>query len=439
MKSSALKTMMSIPDRIKSVGLALWEVWKGRRIFATDSDFWSSFLGGGNIAHRPVTVPSVLQLSAASACVRLISETLSTLPVRLLRKGANGMNAPALDHNLYMLLHSRPNARMTAAVFWCAFIASLLLRGNAYVEKKLSASFITSLEFLHPDAVTRKRSDSGQVEWEYIDPETGVRRTIPASRMWHCPAFSLDGVTGLSPISYGANVFGTAAATEEASADTFRNGMKSPGVLAAAGFGTLREEQRRALKAEILRASDAGEPLILEKDTTWQSLTLSPQDAQLLASRAWSVEEICRFFGVPPFMVGHSEKSTTWGSGIEQQQIGFVAFVLRRWSVRIEQSIWKDLLTPIEQISYSAEFALEGLLRGDSAARATYYQSMLNNGIYTTDEVRRLENLPPMGGNAEKLRVQGAMVLLDSLTEDGADPASVAKSTLQRWLESEQS
>lgn len=422
--------------RLKSGTMALWEVWKDRRIFATDADFWSAWTGTG-AAKRPVSVPSVLQLSAASACVRLISETLSTLPVNLLRRGADGTPERAPTHNLYMLLHSRPNARMTAAVFWQSYIASLLLRGNAYVEKMVSAGVITSLEFLVPDRVTRRRLEGGVFEWSYNDPDTGTVRIIPASRMWHCPAFTLDGITGLSPISYGAGVFGTASATEEVSADMFRNGMKAPGVLSASGFSSLKPDQRKVFKDEIARSSAAGEPLILEKDSKWQSLTLSPQDAQLLASRAFNIEEICRFFGVPPFMVQHAEKSTSWGTGIEQQQIGFVAFVLRRWSVRIEQSIWKDLLNPIEQLTYSAEFALEGLLRGDSAARSNFYQSALNNGWMTTDEVRRKENLPAMGGNADKLRVQGAMVLLDSLQEEGADPAGGAKSALIRWLETE--
>jgi HK97 family phage portal protein len=114
-------------------------------------------------------------------------------------------------------------------------------------------------------------------------------------------------------------------------------------------------------------------------------------------------------------MVGHTANSTSWGTGIEQQMIGFLTFTLRPWLTRIEQAINKDLLSPVDQLRYYAEFSVEGLLRADSAGRATYESTMVNNGIMTRDEVRRLENLPPMGGNAGVLTVQTALVPIDQL------------------------
>ena len=148
------------------------------------------------------------------------------------------------------------------------------------------------------------------------------------------------------------------------------------------------------------------------------TIGINPNDAQLLESRSFSVEEICRWFRVPPFMVGHSEKSTSWGTGIEQQMIGFLTFTLGPWLRRIEQAISKDLLTPTDRVRFYPKFAIEGLLRADSAGRAAFYSAMVNNGILTRDEVRELEDREPMGGNAAVLTVQTAMAPLDSLGQN---------------------
>ena len=172
--------------------------------------------------------------------------------------------------------------------------------------------------------------------------------------------------------------------------------------------------------------------MVLEAGMKYQALTMNPDDAQLLESRAWNVEEMCRWFRVPPFMVGHSEKSTSWGTGIEQQMIGFVTFVLRPWCVRIEQAISRSLLAPGERGRYFAEFTIEGLLRGDSAARAAFYGIMIDKGINTRDEVRALENWPAMGGNAAVLTVQSATVPLDGITNAAAPDK--AADALKQWL-----
>lgn len=401
------QTKVKKPGRIKSALLG----WLGVPIGLTDSAFWSRWAEGGNFTGERVTVNSALQLSAAWACVRLISETLSTLPMHLYEKSGNSKRL-AKEHNLYRLLHSQPNADMTAVEFWQAVLSSLLLWGNAYVEKRVSGGVVTSLEFLMPDAVTRLESSSGAVEWRYRGPGQ-PERVIPESRMWHTPAFTVDGITGLSPISMGANVFGGAIAADKASANTFTNGMKSAGLVMM--DAKLKKEQREEIRSHVASVSKAGGVMVLERGSGFQQLTMNPQDAELLSTRSFNVEEICRWFRVPPFMVGHSEKTTSWGTGIESQMIGFVTFVLRPWCVRLEQSARKSLLAPEERDRYSAEYALEGLLRGDSAARAAFYSSMTQNGIMTRDECRALENLEPKGGNAEVLTVQSNMLPIDKL------------------------
>jgi HK97 family phage portal protein len=160
---------------------------------------------------------------------------------------------------------------------------------------------------------------------------------------------------------------------------------------------------------------------------------MTPEDAQMLQTRAFNVEEICRWFRVPPHMVGHTQNSTSWGTGMEQQMIGFLTFTLLPWMKRIEQSINRWLLRPEERRDFYAKFNPEGLLRADSAARAAFYSSMTQNGIYTRDDCRLKENLQPMGGNAAKLTVQSNMLPIDQLGA-GGDDAQQARSALLDWL-----
>lgn len=415
------ETKTKPPGRIKSSVLK----WLGVPISLTDGDFWAAWQGMSNYADKCVTVNSSLQLSAAWACVRLISETLSTLPMNLYRD-SGGAKVPARDHQLYGLLHNQPNADMTAVVFWQAFVASLLLWGNVYVEIRRSRGVVTSLEFLLPDLVTSRRTESGAIQWRYNDPVTKRVREISESSMWHTPAFTVDGINGLSPISMGANIFGGAMAADEASAHTFTSGMKSAGIVTMDKLMT--PDQREDVRKHVGKVSAGGGVMVLEKGAGFQQLSMNPQDAELLSTRAFNVEEICRWFRVPPFMVGHSEKSTSWGTGIESQMIGFVTFVLRPWCVRIEQSIRKSLLTPVERGQYQAEFALEGLLRGDSQARASFYSTMTQNGVMTRNEVRRLENLEPVEGGDE-LTVQSNMIPLGMLGQ-----VTNAQDALKQWL-----
>ena len=145
------------------------------------------------------------------------------------------------------------------------------------------------------------------------------------------------------------------------------------------------------------------------------------------------MEEICRWFRVPPWMVGHTDKGSNWGTGLEQQMIGFLVFTLGPWLKRIEQSISKDQLSPAERQRFYPKFAVEGLLRADSAARAAFYAAMVNNGILTRDEVRELEDREPMGGNAAVLTVQSAMTTLDGLGQVGND-AQQARAAIRAFL-----
>ena len=376
-----------------------------------------------------VTQNKMLTISAVWACARLISETIATLPLSIYERTSAGKRL-APQHPLHTIIHDQPNMDTTAAVHWESTVAAMLLRGNARAEKLMIGDRLVGLRFLHPDCLQRIKLAPGRYEWRYTD-EDGRHRTIPDSRIWTVPGFSLDGKSGVSVIEYGANVFGGALAAEGAANSTFKNGLrpttyfKYPTVLRK----DQRDEAREAIK-KLSGAVNAGEPVILEAGTEAGSIGINPNDAQLLESRAFSVEEVCRWFRVPPFMVGHSEKSTSWGTGIEQQMIGFLTFTLSPWLRRIEQAISKDLLSPAERQRYYPKFAVEGLLRADSAGRASFYSAMVNNGIYTRDEVRQLEDREPMGGNAAVLTVQTALAPLDTIGQ----PEQQARAALANWL-----
>jgi len=406
MKNAATKK----PGRIKSAVLN----WLGVPISLTDDQFWNGFASITSTSGACVNEGSVLSLSAAWACTRLIAETIATLPLSIYEKQSSGRTV-APQHPLHMIIHDQPNPNSTAAVFWESMIAAMLLRGMGHAEKLMAGSRLVGLRFLSPSRLSITRGSGGQREYRYTEAG-GIQRVIPTERIWAVPGFSIDGECGVSAIRAGANVFGAALAAEGAASATFKNGLmptvyfKMEKVLTPDQRTLFRESLK-----EISGSINAGKSPLLEGGMSADTIGINPDDAQLLESRGFSVEEVCRWFRVPPFMVGHSEKSTSWGSGIEQQMIGFLTFTLGPWLKRIEQSISKDLLTASERMRFYPKFAVEGLLRADSAGRATFFGAMVDRGIFTRDEVRELEDRAPMGGNAAVLTVQSAMTTLDSI------------------------
>lgn len=365
-----------------------------------------------------VTPKGVMQLDTAWACVRLISETIATLPLSMYERTSTGKRV-APQHPLHFVIHDQANVDTTASVFWEAMVASMLLRGAGRAERLFVGPDFVGLLFLDPDRLTINRDINGRKTYRYRG-ENGVSRTIAPDRIWTIPGFTLNGIDGVSVIAYGAKVFGNAIAADRAAAKTFRNGMLQTVFYKVSTF--LKPDQRDEFRKRVMGTVERGETPLLEGGTDVTSLGIKPSDAQLLESRAFSVESVCRWFRVPPWMVGHTEKTSSWGTGIEQQMIGFLTFTLGPWLKRIEQAIAKDLLPPAQRARYYAKFAVEGLLRADSTGRAAFYAAMVNNGILTRDEVRELEDREPLGGNAAVLTVQSAMTTLDALGAQGDAP-----------------
>lgn len=408
--------------------------WTGKVIRLTDGAFWREYFSASSTSGQAVTVTTAMRVAAVWACVRLLAETIASLPIGIYRREDDGGRTEDRSLPLYWVLHNAPNASMTAFAFWEAMLTAMLLWGNAYAEVHRSGGQVIALTFLHPARV-RLQIEQNQLVRYFYTPPRGPEREIARADMFHIPAFSDDGIIGLSPITHGAEVFGSAQAANTAANSTFKSGLLP--TVAFKVDRVLKREQREEFReyvAEVSGAMNAGKSPVLEQGISTEKIGIPPNDAQLLESRGWSVEEICRFFRVPPFMVGYTEKSTSWGTGLEQQDLGFLKYVLTPWLKRVEQAIHVRLLTPAQRMTHYAEYSLEGLLRADSAARAQFYSQMTQNGIYTRDDCRVRENLPRRGGNADVLTVQSNLTLLDRLGENRQRDLSAVEAVQKAYL-----
>lgn len=356
---------------------------------------------------------SSLRLSAVWACVRLRSQTIASLPLHLRAED----KSLAKQHPLYRLLHSSPNADMTASEFWEAQLASLDLWGNSFVLIEWDGRRVVSLTPLNPEKVVVVRSNSGELTYEYT--KGGKVAVYRENEILHLKGFTLDGIMGLSPIQFAAETMGGLMDANRAASREFQNGLKVGGFLKT-GATTLQKDQRDRLRdslSQFGRPENAGKWMVLEagmEPASAQGIRMNPADAQLLESRYFGIEEICRAFGVPPQLIGHTDKASSWASSLEQTNMGFLTYSLRPTLVRIEQAITKKLMLPEERDKYRPKFSVEGLLRADSAARAGFYSQMLQNGVMSRNDVRSLEDLPPVEGG-DALTVQLNMTTIDKI------------------------
>ncbi|MBF8706116.1 phage portal protein [Pseudomonas putida] len=415
------------PGRVKTALLD----WLGVPIGLNTGAFWQEWFGS-SASGKHVTVDKALQLSTVWACVRLLSESVSTLPLRFYRRLPDGSREQAKDHPLYRLLCRVPNAEMTPQRFMLLVVASLCLRGNAFVEKKMVGQRVVALVPLLPQCVTVKRLDNGRLQYKYT--ENGTEREISEKNLMHIRAFGLDGVCGMLPITTGREILGSAMSAEEAAAKVFAQGMQASGILSS--DNDLKPAQREQLRASLtafMGSNNAGKIMVAEAGLKYQGITMNPEAAQMLESRSFNVEEICRWFRVPPFMVGHMDKQSSWASSVEAQNLHFLTNSLRPLLVNIEQEITRCLIGEAEADDYFAEFAVEGLLRADSAGRGAWYNTALQNGWMSRNEVRRLENLPPIPGG-DTYTVQSALVPLDQLGKAAAGVSPAASAFMLRLV-----
>lgn len=392
-------------------------------------NFGSSIDSAGQTVNQKTT----LGLPAAWACVRLKSDVVGSMGMGVFEKQADGGRKSRTDHWLYDLVHEEPNRDQTPAEFWAGQVAAMDLWGNAYAEKEMLGGRVTALTPLAPHLVTVRRNRNN--ERVYLYANRGKVEELPADKMFHLRGLTLGGDVGLSAIEYGRRTLGGAMAANKTAADTFRSGLQIAGFMETAST-SLKPDQR----ADLMEVFDAwagdamrGRVVPLEKDFKFHGLKMNPAEVQLLESRGWDVEEVCRWFGMLPMLIGHAAKGQTmWGSGIEQLLLGWQTLLLNPLLTNIQQAVKKQLLPAAERKRVYPEINREALLAQDSAARAALYSAFGQNGVMTRGEMRSRENLPSLPGDGI-LTVQSNLVPLDQLGQaPGAEQG--ARSALMNLL-----
>lgn len=390
---------------------------------------------GATYANKLVTLDSALQLSAFWACIRLTAQTVGTLPFSVYEHGASGGRTVAREHPLYPILHDRPNADQTAVEFWEGLVAWQLTWGNGYAEiVRRGDGQVSSLLPMAADRVTVRRNDLGARIYRFND--RGQMRELPESRVFHLRGFGFGGDTGLSVVQFARQTLGSAMAAEEASGSTFANGMRPSGWFKYKGGNGIMTQPQRDRAREVLidpytGAGNTARVGILEGDFDWMAAQLPAKDQELLDTRRFNVEDVCRWVGVPPMLIGHaSQGQTMWGSGVEQIMLGWLTLSLRAQLRRMQQSVNRSLIAPPDQSRFYAEHNIDALLQADSAGRAELYSKMAQNGIYTRNDIRARENLPAVEGG-DTLTVQSNLLPIDLLGKVAVMPAEKPVSSVE--------
>jgi len=368
------------------------------------SDYWYQPRGTLTSSGVSVTPETALNIATWNACLRILSNTLAMLPLVTYRRTEDDGKERATNHPLYAVLHDRPNALQTSFQFRQGQQRDLVSRGNAYSRILPGPrGTVDQLVPLSPDRMQVEALSNGRRRYIYHPPNGGSQETLTQDEVWHLMNMSQDGLIGTSLIGQARESLGMAAAVSSYGARLFSQGALHQGVLSHPG--TLKPETRERLREELSAQhsglANAHTTMILQEGMKWEKTSLTPEDAQWLGSRAFQSAEIAEWTGVPLELLQLEGRTTTWGTGIEQLLIGFITFTMNPWFVLWEQSINTDLITARD--TFFAEFSREALLRGDAASRANFYNTMVNMGAMTRNQVRRLENWNVLPGLDEPL------------------------------------
>lgn len=390
--------------------MAFWHRWLGKQLTARDSGLYEVFGGSETWAGEYVSTQGALNLSAFWACTRVTAQTVASLSLNVMERRADGVKVPANGHPLQEKLHDSPNGSQTAIEFWEGRVLGLCTTGNGFAEKVTGpGGRLIALEPMPADTQV-ERKQNGDLVYRFDDRGKPVE--LPEEKVFHLKAFG-DGDVGMSPVEHARQTLGIAIAAERAAGQTFSKGMRSKGFFTFPGPLTPEQrEQARKNFADRYSAKDAPGIGILEAGVDFKAVNISPRDAELILNRRFNVEEICRWLGVPPIIIGHAaDGQTMWGTGVSAIMQAWLNLSLRSTLKRIEQAVQKRIMTPAERMRFSVKFNYEDLLRSDTAARATFYRSLLDAGVMTINEVRKLEGLPPVeGGDQNRTQMQNVPI-----------------------------
>ncbi len=360
---------------------------------------------------RNIGVDGALQISTVWACLDRRSSTVASLPCFVYEQKPNGEKVLARTNRLYALLHDQPNNRMTPFEFWRALLLNYDLRGNGYARiDRDNNDEALALWPMPADQVQQKILDDGSVVYEYrLGNNVAV---LAAENVLHIKNLG-NGTAGLSKLEFMQASLDEAAKAQHDASKVFGSGGKAAGILMI--DKVLNEKQREAVKGNFLSMTvDPTARLhLLEQDMKFQQLTMTPAEQQLLQSRQYGVEELCRWMDTPPVLVHHANV-TAWGTGIAEIREGWYVFSIGPLMVNIAQAIRRCVLTPRQRATLAVEFSLDALLRASPKDRAEIHAKNVQNGLKSRAEVRQLEGDPYIPGT-EVLTAQSNLVPLHML------------------------
>lgn len=378
-----------------------------------------SFFFGRSTSGKNVNERTAMQTTAVYSCVRILAETVASLPIHVYRYTDTGKER-VYSHPLYRLLHDEPNPEMTSFVFRETLMSHLLVFGNAYAQIIRDGNGrVLSLYPLLPDKMEVDRDGDGQLYYIYTrnndeNPNFwGYGRVyLRQEDVLHIPGLGFDGLVGYSPIAMAKNAVGMTLACEEYGASFFENGANPGGVLEHPGILKDPTKVRESWHSVYGGSKNAGKVAVLEEGMKYQQIGIPPEEAQFLETRKFQINEIARLYRIPPHMVGDLEKSSF--SNIEQQSLEFVKYTLDPWVIRWEQSLQRALFLPQEKNEYFLKLNVDGLLRGDYQSQMTGYSIGRQNGWLSTNDIREMEdmNLVPSGEGGDLYLINGNMTKL---------------------------
>jgi HK97 family phage portal protein len=368
-----------------------------------EPEWWRQMLNPAtNSAGVAVNVESAMHVSAVWACVRIISESIASLPIQVYERSEDGSKNHSTSHPLHQLLHIMPNSEQTILDLMEFKLSNVLLRGTAYSQVLRSGrGQIGEILPLYTHHMRLARDASGKLVYDY--QEAGNSRVFSQNEIWRLSGLGNDGVQGLSPISLARESIGVAIAADAQAGKLFSNGMQVPHVFEIPT--EMSDNAYERLKSELNNkhagVDNAFKALILESGLTLKNIGMNAQDSQFLESRKFQIADIARWYRVPLHMLNELDKATF--ANIEHQSIEFVMHTLRPWMKRIELTMMRDLFTEEERKRYFVEFKIDALLRGDTKTRYEAYGKGINDGWLSRNEVRGFENLNPVDGLDEYL------------------------------------
>ncbi|KRI46517.1 portal protein [Acinetobacter pittii] len=340
---------------------------------------------------KPVTFDSAMTLSAVFACVKILTESVATLPLQMFKLNSNGTRVQVKDHDVIRLLYNKPNRYQTRVEFFEQLMLNLVA-GNAYIKKDYAGKKLVSLQVINSGSVDPSIREDGTPQYKCKLGSKTVEYTD--KEIWHIKLFG-TGFVGMSPIAYGAQSIGVGLAGVDKTSRLMSNGAKPTGALKTDKY--LKKEQRESLREELdlLINGDDGDMAVLEGNMQFEQISLTPEDLELIEIRKLSVEESCRYFGVNPILIFSTDSSTTWGSGIEQLVDGFHKFGLRPYLERIEESARIHLLPRHEWDDYEFEFKTKDLLRASYLERVKSNKDRILSGQASPYQVQMEEGETP--------------------------------------------